>query len=134
MASASVPLLLLAFLLIDLPFTAGSLRTGGATAAVLDGTPVDHLRFKGRWRNPRTLEHYVQEIVAALALSRLPPHVDSLMEAVRAAFPARPLPPPQEWSHFGSRATQIRAQMTFMARSRRTFQDSAASSMPAAAT
>ena len=48
------------------------------------GTPIDRLRFLGRWRNPRTLEHYAQEAASAVILSQLPENVDARIVYIAA--------------------------------------------------
>jgi len=42
-------------------FNLSSCRPGGATHFFLQGTPVDHLQFWGRWKAPGTLRSYLQE-------------------------------------------------------------------------
>jgi hypothetical protein len=42
-----------------------SLRAGGATYCFLQGVEVSRLRFWGRWSSEKSLEHYVQEAMAA---------------------------------------------------------------------
>ena len=47
-------------------FTLGSLRAGGATALFMRfREDLPRLMWRGRWREVRTLSHYVQELVAA---------------------------------------------------------------------
>ena len=60
----------------------------------------------------------MQEVVAALALSKMPSHIDSLMQQVQAAFPVRPRPPPRTWEAYGSRAVQVRSQTALAAKAR----------------
>ena len=53
-------------------FTLGSLRAGGATALFLRwGEDLVRLQWRGRWRDSRSLPHYVQELVAAKVTSSL---------------------------------------------------------------
>jgi hypothetical protein len=47
-------------------YTWASLRPGGASFEYMAGTPVETLRFRGRWAVPRSLEHYVQECLTYL--------------------------------------------------------------------
>ena len=47
-------------------YTLGSLRSGGATTLFKRwGEDLPHLMWRGRWRESKTLGHYVQELVAA---------------------------------------------------------------------
>lgn len=53
---------------LNLPqYTLGGLRSGGATFHWLSLFRLDVLRRRGRWVSDRSLEHYVQEAVSALA-------------------------------------------------------------------
>ena len=53
-------------------FTLGSLRSGGATALFARwGEDVARLQWRGRWRDGRSLPHYVQELIAARITSAL---------------------------------------------------------------
>ena len=53
-------------------FTLGSLRAGGATALFSRWhEDVARLQWRGRWRDGRSLPHYVQELIAARITSAL---------------------------------------------------------------
>ena len=52
-------------------FTPAGLRAGGATEEWLRFRDFSTLRLRGRWMVPRTLEHYVQEAVAALNMTQV---------------------------------------------------------------
>ena len=64
-------------------YTLGSLRSGGATALFRRwNEDLPRLLWRGRWREPRTLGHYVQELVAAritIAFSTSEQHRVSLL-------------------------------------------------------
>jgi hypothetical protein len=47
-------------------YTWASLRPGGASFEFMAGTPLETLRFRGRWSVSRSLEHYVQECLTYL--------------------------------------------------------------------
>ena len=46
---------------VELGVTLGGLRPGGATYDYLTLQNVGRLRWRGRWRHTKTMEHYVQE-------------------------------------------------------------------------
>ena len=56
-----------------------SLRPGGTTWLFLEGMPVHTIQFHGRWRNAVTMQTYVQECTATLAMSSLPSAVTQCM-------------------------------------------------------
>ena len=56
-------------------FTPGGLRAGGTTDLFILGVEVARIRIMGRWKVMETLDHYVQEATAALALIRSQPSV-----------------------------------------------------------
>lgn len=54
-------------------FTLGSIRAGGATEDWLVNENLGRVQFRGRWRDPKSVQHYIQEAtacLAALAMSR----------------------------------------------------------------
>ena len=87
--------------LVDLGFTKGCFRAGGATAYFLAGKGIDWIRFRGRWRQIQTLEAYVQEGTAAIIRSKLRPVAVQRVEKRLALFSAPPSPPQDGWSRFG---------------------------------
>ena len=84
-------------------FTLGSLRTGGATEHFLVHANFARLQYLGRWRNPHTLEHYLQEAVSALSDISLPQTTTAGIDAARGIFTSIPGPPPSPWWTLGSR-------------------------------
>ena len=52
-------------------WTLGSLRPGGATFEFLNGASTSMLRFRGRWRQEATLDHYINESCAYLDVASL---------------------------------------------------------------
>ena len=84
-------------------FTPGSLRTGDATEHFLTHANLARLQYLGRWRNPNTLEHYLQEAVSALTDISLPQTATARVEAARHTFASIPGPPPAPWWTLGSR-------------------------------
>lgn len=55
----------------DCKFTPGSLRPGGATFLFGEGTPINVLRFLGRWTAEKSLEHYIQHAMSTKILNQL---------------------------------------------------------------
>ena len=94
---------LLTHLGADARLTAASLRTGGATAYLLAGVAVYRLRFWGRWKDPRTLEHYAQETVATLVLQQMSAAATAGLQQIVDACPGGPSPPARHWSTFMQR-------------------------------
>ena len=84
-------------------FTLGSLRTGGATEHFLVHANFARLQYLGRWRNPHTLEHYLQEAVSALSDISLPQTTTARIDVARGIFTSIPGPPPSPWWTLGSR-------------------------------
>ena len=62
-------------------FSLGSFRPGGASYEFLLGMTIGHLKFRGRWGAESTLDHYIQECLAALDLASLP---CAALERIRA--------------------------------------------------
>ena len=69
-------------------YSLSSLRAGGATAMYLQGKALEDIRWRGGWRQSRTLERYVQECTVWLVQLRLPAEarqrVSRLAGALRA--------------------------------------------------
>lgn len=53
--------------------TPASLRSGGATRMFAMSQDVQLVRWRGRWQDNNTLEHYLQEVGSASIVPRLPP-------------------------------------------------------------
>jgi len=53
-------------------FTPGGLRGGGAVAAHLNGVHISDILWRMRLKHQTTLEHYLQEVSAAVSLHSLP--------------------------------------------------------------
>ena len=65
--------ILVALGLSDMPISAASLRPGGALELYKQpGASLLDLMYRGRWDNPKTLSHYLQEGFAALAATSVP--------------------------------------------------------------
>ena len=90
-------------------FLPAGLRAGAATHHFLGGTEIARLRFLGRWRNLQTLEHYIQEAVAAAAVSRIPKGAQERLSEILSQKSLFAQPPAQAWWHYFSRESQIRA-------------------------
>jgi len=88
-------------------YTPASLRGGGATQLFLDGHSLESIKFAGRWKNMGSLEHYVQEAVSLLTLTRIPPSSQRVIVHMLHMFPHAPSPPPLPWTHFFSRKLQF---------------------------
>ncbi len=67
----------------DCKFTPGSLRPGGATFFFGEGTPINVLRFLGRWTVEKSLEHYIQQAMATKILNHL--HTDTILRLNKLA-------------------------------------------------
>ena len=89
--------------------TLGSLRTGGATHKYIAGTPVDRLRFEGRWKSNATLEHYIQEAASYNVLSALDSGAATSMHAWTHTANVLLEPPSVHWSELFSRSRQLLA-------------------------
>ena len=70
-------------------FTAGSLRTGGATYLLQHwGEDLQRLCWRGRWRNLSTLWHYAQELQSLRIVSALKPAARARVEEIAALLEA----------------------------------------------
>ena len=67
-------------------FTLASLRTGAATQAYRDGLPLLDIQWRGRWRAPKMLEIYIQEVAALNTLSGLSPQQRDNIRIYSAVF------------------------------------------------
>ena len=57
---------------LRVPFVPHSLRHGGATRDFLAGVEVARIQQYGRWRDPRSAMHYIQNCPALLQLQHIP--------------------------------------------------------------
>jgi hypothetical protein len=87
-------------------FTPACLRAGGATYLFMQGTPIDRIKFLGRWKALHSLEHYIQEAMSCLVLCRLEPYEAQRITALNEAFSNGLAPPLQPWWEFFDRGTQ----------------------------
>ena len=60
--------------------TPGCLRGSGATFLYRARVPISDIAWRGRWRQMRTLEYYLQEVAATESLSDLSPAHRDLVE------------------------------------------------------
>jgi hypothetical protein len=56
--------------LLSSGITLGSFRPGGTTHYFMSGTPVDAIRFKGRWASEKSMSVYIQEAMSCLILAQ----------------------------------------------------------------
>ena len=70
------------------PFSLGSLRPGGATHLLFLTEDSELTRRRGRWLSHRTMEIYLQEILVATAVEKLPKDVREKIKSFAASFPA----------------------------------------------
>ena len=64
-------------------FTAHCFRHGAACAAAQDGVEPERIRRWGRWRVPRSMDTYLQQVQALVLAHATPPH---LLPFIRVAF------------------------------------------------
>ena len=57
----------------DIALTPGGLRGGGCVAEFVDTGRIDALMWRMRLQNTKTLEHYLQEVVARQIVAKLHP-------------------------------------------------------------
>jgi hypothetical protein len=84
----------------------GSLRPGGATSMFVAGVELARLRILGRWKNPATLDYYVQEAAAYRVNAQLSAQQAARVESTLINGRVFRKVPPQPWSHFFSRDGQ----------------------------
>ena len=65
-------------------FTPGGLRAGGTTFLFVSGVEVASIRIMWRWKVMETLDQYVQEATASLALIRLQPSIVRNLSRLKA--------------------------------------------------
>ena len=87
-------------------FTPGGLRAGGTTFLFISGVEVARIRILGRWKIMETLDHYVQEASAALALIRLPQSVIRSLTRLKVGASGFATPPDFSWECFFQRTRQ----------------------------
>ena len=87
-------------------FTPGGLRAGGTTFLFVSGVEVARIRIMGRWKVMETLDHYIQEASAALALIRLSPDIVHTLDRLKAASSRFAEPPAFPWESFFHRDKQ----------------------------
>ena len=87
-------------------FTPGGLRAGGTTYLFISGVEVARIRIMGRWKVMETLDHYVQEAAAALALIRLQPSVVRNLSRLKVGAKKFASPPDDHWNLFFHRDKQ----------------------------
>jgi hypothetical protein len=96
--------------LADLPYVPASLRAGGTTHFFLEGIDASTLRFMGRWRSLDSLEHYIQEAIAVIIMSKLSDVARAnIAQTLECIQQHQLLPPAAPWQAFLSRQRQLRA-------------------------
>ena len=90
-------------------FTPGGLRACGTIHLFILGTEVARLRILGRWKVMETLNHYVQEVAAALALIRIDEAVIRRLFQLKQSSARFRSPPPHPWQDFFDRDCQTTA-------------------------
>ena len=92
--------------LASIGFTPGGLRAGGTTHLFILGTEVARLRILGRWKVMQTLDHYVQEAAATLALIRIDDLILGKLTRLKSGGSRFARPPQFAWEDFFSRDKQ----------------------------
>ena len=69
------------------PFTLGSLRPGGATHLLFLTEDSELTRRRGRWLSLRTMEIYLQEVLVATYVKKLPDESQCLIKKFASGFP-----------------------------------------------
>ena len=87
-------------------FTPGGLRAGGTTDLFIAGIEVATIRRMERWKVMETLDHYVQEATASLALIRLQPSVVRNLSRLKVGAKRFATPPDDHWNLFFHRDKQ----------------------------
>lgn len=81
------------FGLEKLGITVASLRAGGATWLLEQGTPLSNIRFAGSWASERAMSCYLQEAESASVLLSMLPSQQLRLEKTLARLRALELPP-----------------------------------------
>ena len=84
-----------------LGYTVASCRSGGATFRFMQGESVERLQFQGRWASTSSLKSYIQESMAWLCWSAIPPPLEQkIMTVIHHHAAAFREPPSNEafWS------------------------------------
>ena len=90
----------------ELNVSPGSLRAGGATARLQKNLDILRLLHEGRWRNPSSLAHYLQETISWLVMQAVPRKRWDIVEVLEALWPLFSKPPQRHWSAFFTRHRQ----------------------------
>ncbi len=69
-------------------YTWGSLRSGGATFEHMTGSLFSQIKFRGRWAQERTLEHYIQECLTFLNMNSIPASTQVRLQQLAALAPS----------------------------------------------
>ena len=64
--------------------SAASLRAGGATQSFREDPNIGRLQYLGRWKSAATLQHYLQEAMAAYVWARVSPESKLVIEGLLA--------------------------------------------------
>ena len=82
----------------DLGITLASCRTGGVTTRFLQDPNLGSLQYAGRWANPRTLQHYLQQAaMSSLVEWSLSGCAQDLIIHAQAIFASPSRPPSVPW-------------------------------------
>ena len=88
----------------SLRLSPAGLRAGGATHLFTSGRmDVSRIKYRGRWASLSTLEHYIQEASAQLALMRLDSWTVDRLLKIRAAGSVFESPPERGWQAYFTR-------------------------------
>ncbi len=87
--------------------TPAGLRAGGATHKfVTNALDIGRLKYRGRWASLNTLEHYLQEASAQLAMLQLEDSVLTRLSGICDRAVVFQAPPGQPWQSFFSRPSR----------------------------
>ena len=90
-------------------YTLGSLRPGKATEMILAGFHPGTVKFSGRWASESAFSVYVQESMAMLVWSKLPPETETeLTQSLESVSLLAESPPQVPWSELFTRSRQWR--------------------------
>ena len=97
----------------ELDLVPSSLRAGGATYKfAVESLDIGRLQYRGRWSSARTLQHYLQEAGAILAMLRLEDQALKRLELIVKSGSVFLKPPTDSWRFFFSRDAQLRSLWT----------------------